>query len=1149
MTINARGLGSPLNNNLLFDLIEKSACDICFVQETLVSSEANIKVLSRRWLGRSYWSPSIGKQGGVAVLISPKCSDEVVSWKRDSNGRIISILVRIDGVDLNFVNIYAPTNRTDRKLFYESLHEYFVPASALVIGGDFNCYENALDKFGGNVSVGGECKSLKSDFVLVDAWRKLHPSAREFTWFNHDYSIASRLDKFFVSKDLFTSDCQCEISPCPLSDHDFVSFVFDIPDAAKRGPGVWKLNNSLLDDKNFCDIIRNLIQSHVSYFASFPSPQDWWEFLKASIKEESISFSRQKRRQLCRDRVFLTNKLISLRQRLVNGDNFVVDSIQDIECRLKAIYTKEIEGILVRSRAEWLEEGERPTRYFFQLHSSNAQRSKISSIYNSSGVEVSSQDEIEQAHVDFYSSLFSEEPVDMVFQNDLLSSLSRQLSPHQSSLCEGTMTIDEISFAVKNMNTNKSPGPDGLTVEFYRKFWNILAPHLVLVFNSCFEAGEMCESMKTSNTRVIYKKGDRKSLKNWRPISLLNVDYKICSKAISVRLSKVLEFIVDPDQTCSVPGRKISSNLHTLRDILDYLDRTGETGILVSLDQEKAFDRVNRSFLQNLLTRFGFGPSFCNWVNTFYKGANMRVIVNEWLTEPIPLSRGVRQGDSLSPMLYILCVETLACQIRSCSEIEGFLLPGAKGSQYKVGIYADDTTSLVKSVHSLAALFRVINVYERGSGAKLNVSKTEAMWLGAWRSRADQPFGLTWVTKMKILGVVFGQNAESDNWRPKLKKLENHLNFWKSRSLSLVGKSLIVNTIGISKLLYLATILPVPKWVISEVNNLIWPFLWGCRMETVSRQSCHQPFLKGGLGIINFKIKADALKLASVVSNCSNADSKSFYLIKYFFGAKLSSIRPEWRFLQDNSSPSAQLLTPFYSNCLSVLTSLRKILSCQDWCNFVFTSKKCCYTLLKEKSSSPVIHRYWVSFLSIGFDLDRHWSLVRDDFCENFKNDLLWLIVLRAVKVRDALKNWGYINSDRCASCSRKETIDHCFLNCPRVKDVWSHFSPILSTLLGVTFLPNCISVFFFQWPRTDAKSARLARFLIKTTLYGIWKFRNKATFHNGHEDSQAIIRYIKTDIRKRISLDHFRLSQSDFASAWESTLCNVADSSFHVLL
>ena len=125
-----------------------------------------------------------------------------------------------------------------------------------MIGGDFNCYENALDKFGGNFSAGSECISLKTDFALVDTWRKLHRCAHKFTWFNHDYSIASRLDKFFVSKDLFTPDCQCKITPCLLSDHNFVSFVFEIPDAVKLGPGVWKFNNSLLDDKVFCDSIR-----------------------------------------------------------------------------------------------------------------------------------------------------------------------------------------------------------------------------------------------------------------------------------------------------------------------------------------------------------------------------------------------------------------------------------------------------------------------------------------------------------------------------------------------------------------------------------------------------------------------------------------------------------------------------------------------------------------------------------------------------------------------------------------------------------------------------------------------------------------------------------------------------------------------------
>ena len=112
-------------------------------------------------------------------------------------------------------------------------------------------------------------------------------------------------------------------------------------------------------------------------------------------------------------------------------------------------------------------------------------------------------------------------------------------------------------------------------------------------------------------------------------------------------------------------------------------------------------------FVLNLLGRFGFGPSFICWVSTLYNGASVQIIVNGWLTDPVPLARGVRQGDSLSPLLNILCVETLACKIKECSEIEGFLLLGARAAQYKVGLYADDTTSFVKTVRSLERLFDV----------------------------------------------------------------------------------------------------------------------------------------------------------------------------------------------------------------------------------------------------------------------------------------------------------------------------------------------------------------------------------------------------------------------------------------------------------
>ena len=358
--------------------------------------------------------------------------------------------------------------------------------------------------------------------------------------------------------------------------------------------------------------------------------------MKLSIKEESIVFSRNKQRRLRKEQVFLTNKLIRLRRRLVDGDHTVSVLISDPESRLKALRVKEIEGIMIRSGAQWLEEDEQP-RYFFNLQKIRAQRSHISSVYDLNGTEVSSQEEIEKAHVDFYSRLFSEEPIDAALQDDLSSSLSRQLSSNQASSCEGQMTLDEMTLALGTMNANKALGPDGLSVEFYGKFWDQLGPYLCRVLNACYRVGEMCESMKTSNTCVIFKKGDHKNLKSWRPISLLNVDNKICSTVLSLRLSKVLEFIVDPDQTCSVPGRRITSNLHVLRDVLDYIDRTTETGILISLDQEKAFDRVNRTFLLNLLSRFGFGPSFCFWINTLYNGANMRIIVNEWLSDAIPL--------------------------------------------------------------------------------------------------------------------------------------------------------------------------------------------------------------------------------------------------------------------------------------------------------------------------------------------------------------------------------------------------------------------------------------------------------------------------------------------------------------------------------
>ena len=1106
--------------------------DFLFLQETLLSEDSVINGVISRWSGQSFWSPAIGKQGGVGILISSNFDGNVLSWVKDSSGRVVSVLIEFSGFRVNLVNIYAPTNLTERKAFFADLHHFFIPADGLILGGDFNCYESDLDKFGGNVSLASYFSEFHSAFNLVDIWHKQHRRQREMSWFNSDLTIGSRMDKYLLSSKLVDLAGACDITPCCFSDHDYVNLVIDFSNSTPRGPGIWKFNNSLLSDEIFCNYLSDCIADLSSCLSSFGSVKLWWDFFKSSLRADVISFAKSKRRESSRERVVLTNRLIDLKRKLVRGDSSVAAEILAVESHLTALVNRSLEGAKTRSRVQWLEDGEKPTRFFFKLERERFERNEVKSILAPNGTEVFTREEIEDAHVDFYTHLFSAEAIDPECKDTLLNGIEKSLSDPDRALCEGFVTLAELTASLKTMNTHKAPGSDGFSVEFYTKFWDQLGPLLLMVINKCFADGELTESMKVSITRLIYKKrGDIKNLKNWRPISLINVDYKICSKAITLRLSKVLDSIIDPDQTCSVPGRSISNNLVLLRDTFEYIAQTDETGILVSLDQEKAFDRVNRAFLMELLERFGFGPGFCRWISTFYFGANMRIILNGWLSKPIMLERGVRQGDSLSPLLYILCVEALACQIRLCKDIRGFLLPGAKGRQFKVRQYADDTTSFLKDYTSLVRLFDIISIYERGSGAKLNKSKTEAMWLGAWRDRSDAPLGLTWVRKMKVLGVFFGTvPVELDNWQPKINKLEKSINLWKSRSLSLVGKSLIVNVLGLSKFFYLAKVLLPPSWVFTRVNSLIWPFLWGSKIETVSRNTCYLPALSGGLSVANLELKCVALRLTSVISTIDLRDDSSFFLFKYYVGRPLASFKAEWSFLRDNLSPTASKLTGFYENCLVYLRKFDGLVK-----SVSPASTKVFYThLLRQKSSPPLLPGAWSAILGPGLSLKDQWPKVRDTLSENFKNDLIWAITLRAVKVRDSLKRWGYIDSDRCAFCNAKETIDHCFLNCSRVKRVWVRFAPVLSLLTQTSFRASVATAFFFRWSSNHRKRNAVARFVIKSVLYAIWIFRNASTFRNRSDESSAIIRYAVQDIIGRVKLDHYRLPAPVFSSLWE---------------
>ena len=158
----------------------------------------------------------------------------------------------------------------------------------------------------------------------------------------------------------------------------------------------------------------------------------------------------------------------------------------------------------------------------------------------------------------------------------------------------------------------------------------ILGADLVRVLNLAYESGTLSVSQRRGLIVVLYKKNDRLEAKTWRPISLLNVDYKIATRALSGRLLAVLPSIVGTDQTCGVRGRTISENLFLVRDLIEYAEREDLPLALLSLDQEKAFDRVDWPFMLRILERYNFGSSFCRWIQLIYSGVESAVVVNGW---------------------------------------------------------------------------------------------------------------------------------------------------------------------------------------------------------------------------------------------------------------------------------------------------------------------------------------------------------------------------------------------------------------------------------------------------------------------------------------------------------------------------------------
>ena len=333
---------------------------------------------------------------------------------------------------------------------------------------------------------------------------------------------------------------------------------------------------------------------------------------------------------------------------------------------------------------------------------------------------------------------------------------------------------------------------------------------------------------------------------------------------------------------------------------------------------------------------------------------------------------------------------------------------------------------------------------------------------------------------------------------------------------------------------------PPPKWVFVEYKRAVWPFIWKSKSETVSRARCVAPIAGGVLNIVDFETKCSSLRLSSLSGYREGFGTcKWHFLARYFFGNRFSNLDPSFD-LSSRSIPLSSEPSAFYRNCLSLLSSLRRK---HGSLPADFSCKNLYNLLLDLPSASPRSSGFWAASLKRPI---HRWAAVwrksRLKLIKNKKTDLLWLIIHRAIKVRHALKTWGYkLKSDKCALCSQVETIEHCFNSlCPRVRAVWNYFTPYQSRLSSSPFSVNSSCIFFPFSSRASSPSFSLYCYLIATILLWIWQTRNPATFRNSVLNVNQIVNLIKKDISCRILC----AKQDEKENFWSTSnvLCKISD-------
>lgn len=496
------------------------------------------------------------------------------------------------------------------------------------------------------------------------------------------------------------------------------------------------------------------------------------------------------------------------------------------------------------------------------MEKNNYEKKVISQLFNEQGDLEVNPKKILEIQAKFFTKLYTRDPQ---VKFELINESDKIILEQQAKLIEEPLSIEELTTALMELNDGKTPGTDGLTTEFYKHFWPLLSQPLLEALQYAKDQGKLHASARRGIVTQIPKKDkDSRYIQNQRPITLLNVDYKILAKVLVNRMQKVLETLISPHQTGFMPGRQIAHNIRKILDIINITKESNQQGIMLSLDFYKCFDTLDHQSILAALKYYSFGEQFTSYVGLLYQDIQSCVLNNGNVSTWFKYGRGSPQGSPASTAIFLICGQIMSDLLEQNPEIQGLEI---LGHQELIIQFADDTNMFLPYKQQvLDVVFNTLTTVNFQIGLQVSYDKTTIYRLGSLRNTNAALYttrGVAWTDDpIKVLGVsITDENILEINYDTFIRKAQEVLYIWSKRNPSLMGKVLLINSLVGSLYVYKMNVLPtIESNHVKEFYRIIRKFLWNGKKAKIALSILQADKTEGGLRLVNLIHKDFSLK-------------------------------------------------------------------------------------------------------------------------------------------------------------------------------------------------------------------------------------------------------------------------------------------------